>query len=102
MNVEIGGYVSLDFVKELADSVARCRDMHLPMTVPAFTSSSPCRQYRRRGSLRSCSANSPGTTGQGAKDLAPGRMQSEPGGAKDLAPGRQSGPAKDSAPGRNK
>ena len=37
---------------------------------------------------------------QGAKDYAPGQQQTQPGGAKQYAPGQQSGPARDSAPGR--
>jgi hypothetical protein len=34
MDVETGGHVALDLVKEPAELGRRCRDMHLPTTVP--------------------------------------------------------------------
>ena len=49
VNVEVSWHTLLDGVEEPAESCARCRDMHLPITVPAFTSNAansevvPCR-----------------------------------------------------------
>lgn len=48
-HVETGGHIALDLVRESAELLRACRSMHLPTTVPIFTSRAaksevvPCR-----------------------------------------------------------